>query len=193
VLGLSPSKALPTSHVVPFRNDTLITLYLLHPAGISPNYNCVYPVTRSAQYRTQRHHCFGPSSKMLLILLSVALLALSSAQDPVSDKNKVGESSSEEFVSTVLDGTNSDSNSDKDFPKPPPGGPPSGGPGGPPPGPPSNDGNEDEAPPPVPPPPGPPPPGTPPPGPPPPEPPASGPPPPEEQPEQSQDEYAPSK
>ena len=63
------------------------------------------------------------------------------------------------FVPYRSDGTNSDSNSDKDFPKPPPGGPPlggpgrppPGGPGGPPPGPPPNDGNEDEAPPPVPP------------------------------------------
>nr|XP_006076497.1 proline-rich protein 2 [Bubalus bubalis]XP_006076499.1 proline-rich protein 2 [Bubalus bubalis] len=125
---------------------------------------------------------------MLLILLSVALLALSSAQDPVS------ESSSEESLSTILDGTNSDSSSDEDFPKPPPdgpGGPPPGGPGGPPPGgpgepppsPPPNDGNEDEVPLPGPPPPGPPPPGTPPPG----------TPPPEEEPEQSPDKEAPSK
>lgn len=87
-------KALPISHVVPFRKDTPITLYPLHPAGIHPNYNCVYLVTRFAQYRTQRHHCSSPlykgtclaspsrlenksraSSKMLLILLSVALLA----------------------------------------------------------------------------------------------------------------------
>ena len=107
MLGHSPSKALPISHVVPFRKDTLITLYPLHPAGICPNYNCVYLVTRFAQYRTQRHHCSGPlykgtclaspsrlesksraSSKMLLILLSVALLALSSAQDLVSGRNK---------------------------------------------------------------------------------------------------------
>ena len=109
MLGHSPSKALPVSHVVPFRKDTLITLYPLHPAGICPNYNCVYLVTRFAQYRTQRHHCSGPlykgtclaspsrlesksraSSKMLLILLSVALLALSSAQDLVSGKNNGG-------------------------------------------------------------------------------------------------------
>ncbi|XDB50728.1 hypothetical protein AB1E18_004290 [Capra hircus] len=78
---------------------------------------------------------------MLLILLSVALLALSSAQDLVS------ESSSEESLSIVLDGTNSDSSSDKDFPQPPPDGPrgpPPGGPGEPPPSPPPNDGNGDE-------------------------------------------------
>ena len=63
MLGHSPSKALPISHVVPFRKDTLIALYPLHPAGISSNYNCVYPVTRSAPYSTQRHHCFGPLYK----------------------------------------------------------------------------------------------------------------------------------
>ena len=63
MLGHSASKALPTSHVVPFTNDTLITFYPLHPAGISPNCNCTYPVTRSAQYRTQRNHCSGPLYK----------------------------------------------------------------------------------------------------------------------------------
>ena len=63
MLGHSPSKALPTSHVVPFTNDTLITFYPLHPDGISPNSNCVYLVTRSAQYRTQRNHCSGPLYK----------------------------------------------------------------------------------------------------------------------------------
>ncbi|KAI4576323.1 hypothetical protein MJT46_002158 [Ovis ammon polii x Ovis aries] len=77
------------------------------------------------------------SSKMLLILLSVALLALSSVQASVSEGN------SEESLSTILD-----SNSDTDFPEPPPGGPE-----GPPPRPPPDDGNEGEEPPPGPPPP----------------------------------------
>ncbi|XDC54020.1 hypothetical protein R6Z07M_005202 [Ovis aries] len=45
---------------------------------------------------------------MLLILLSVALLALSSVQASVS------ESSSEESLRTVLDETSSDSSSDED-------------------------------------------------------------------------------
>ncbi|XP_055422115.1 basic salivary proline-rich protein 4 [Bubalus kerabau] len=87
------------------------------------------------------------SSKMLLILLSVALLALSSAQDLVSESN------SEESLSTILD-----LNSDNDIPKPPPGGP-----GGPPPRPPPDDEDEGEEPPPGPPPSGPPPQGPPPP------------------------------
>ena len=63
MLGHSPSKALPTSHVVPFTNDTLISFYPLHPAGISSNYNCVSLMTRAAQHRTQRHHCSGPLYK----------------------------------------------------------------------------------------------------------------------------------
>ena len=62
MLGHSPSKALPTSHVVPFTNDTL-TFYPLHPDGTSPNSNCVYLMIRSAQYRTQRNHCSGPLYK----------------------------------------------------------------------------------------------------------------------------------
>ncbi|CAI9166260.1 unnamed protein product [Rangifer tarandus platyrhynchus] len=141
---------------------------------------------------------------MLLILLSVAFLALSSVQGSVS------ESSSEESLGTVLDATSSDSSSDEEFfirsrgkHRGRRGQPPS-----------PIDENEDEEAPPGPPPPGPPPPGPPPPGPPPPGPPPPrppppndepqprppppsdepqpNPPPPEEQPEQSPDEDSPS-
>ena len=50
---------IPQLHVAPFENKTLGTSNPFHSAELIPNYNHVYPMTRTAQYRTQRYHCSG--------------------------------------------------------------------------------------------------------------------------------------